>query len=53
MYEGITFDDFLKVGTWGWGWARGLCWGLEGDPAGQKEMGVSVERGQAWVWPLK
>lgn len=52
VYEGITFDDFLKVGTWGWGWARGLCWGLEGTPAGQ-EMGVSVERGQAWVWPLK
>lgn len=28
-------------------------WGLEGEPTGQEETGISVERGQAWVWPLE
>lgn len=35
------------------GWALGLCWGLEGDPAGREETGISEKRGQAWAWPLK
>lgn len=55
MYEGITFDDFLKVGVWE---KRGRCghaamWGPQGQPAGQEETSISAERGQAWAWPLK
>lgn len=54
MYEGITFDDFLKVGAWEGGACRGCGrrGGLRGGPAGQ-ETSTSVERGRAWVWPLK
>lgn len=53
VYEGITFDDFLKVGVWE---KRGWCWcaavrGLQGQPAGQEEAGISAERGHAWTRP--
>lgn len=44
VYEGITFDDFLKVRVRGEKVVGVAVVGLEGEPAGQEETGISVER---------
>lgn len=46
MYEGITFDDFLKVGVWEKrGWCGGAALrGLQGQPVGQEETDQHLRR---------